>query len=83
MRRATRWLTFSSTFPSYFLPSRSSFHFLQFQQDGAKAPRMYAARDPAAADAWRRQESLAAEQSAPLEARAAAAGPGRGGGVTR
>ncbi len=65
------------------LLSRSSFHFLHFQQDGAKAPRMYAARDPAAADAWRRKESLAAEQSAPLEARAAAAGPGRGGGVTR
>ncbi len=44
---------------------------------------MYTARDPAAADAWRRKESLAAEQSAPLEARVAAAGPGRGGGVTR
>ena len=58
---------------------------MQEDAAGGKAPRMYAARDAVAADAWRRQQSLAAEAAQPLEARAAAATPSGGGGsgVTR
>ena len=44
---------------------------------------MYAARDAAAADAWRRQESTQAQGAQSFEARAAAAAPGRGPTVTR